>query len=59
MAKVHLVKAMIIPVAMCDCESWPIKKSELSLLNCGVEKDVESSLDYKEIKPVNSKVNQS
>ena len=29
------------------------------LLNCGVEKDSENLLDCKEIKPVNSKWNQS
>ena len=41
--KVHLVKAMVFPVVMYGCESWSIKKAELSeelmLLNCGVEKD--------------------
>ena len=26
--KVHLVKAMVFPVVMCGCESWPIKKAE-------------------------------
>ena len=26
--KVHLVKAMVFPVAMYGCESWPIKKVE-------------------------------
>ena len=26
--KVHLVKAMVFPVAMCQCESWPVKKAE-------------------------------
>ena len=25
--KVHLVKAMVFPVVMCECESWTIKKS--------------------------------
>ena len=39
--KVHLVKAMVFPVVMCECESWTIKKAveELMLLNCGVGKD--------------------
>jgi len=32
---------------------------ELMLLNCGVEKALESPLDGKEIKPVNPKGNQS
>ena len=26
--KVHLVKAMVFPVVMYRCESWPIKKAE-------------------------------
>ena len=26
--KVHLVKAMVFPVVMYECESWPIKKAE-------------------------------
>ena len=42
LTKVHLVKAMVFPVVMYGCESWPIKKlstEELMLLNCGVGKD--------------------
>ena len=27
-AKVRLVKAMIFPVVMCECESWTIKKAD-------------------------------
>ena len=27
-AKVHLVKAMVLPVVMYECESWTIKKGE-------------------------------
>ena len=37
--KVHLVKPMVFPVVMYECESWTIKKAEageLILLNCGV-----------------------
>ena len=26
--KIHLVKAMVFPVIMDGCESWPIKKAE-------------------------------
>ena len=26
--EVHLVKAMVFPVVMCECESWTIKKAE-------------------------------
>ena len=40
--KVHLVKAMVFPVVMYECECWTIKKvecRELMLLNCGVGED--------------------
>ena len=26
--KVHIVKAMVLPIVMCGCESWIIKKAE-------------------------------
>ena len=57
--KVHLVKAMVFPVVMYGCESWTIKKAECQRSDaCEVlEKTLESSLDYKEIKPVNLKRN--
>ena len=56
---VHLVKAVVFPVVMYECESWTVKKArteELMLLNCGVGED---SLDYKEIQPVHPKGDQS
>ena len=28
--KVHLVKAMVLPVVIYGCESWTVKKAELS-----------------------------
>ena len=31
--KVHLVKAMVIPVVMYGCESWTIKKAECQRIN--------------------------
>ena len=40
--KVCLVKAMVFPVVMYECESWTIKKAEneeLMLLKCGVRED--------------------
>ena len=40
--KVHLVKAMILPVVMYVCESWTIKKAECQKIyafNCGIRKD--------------------
>ena len=40
--KVHLIKAMVFPVVMYECESSTVKKAELEelmLLNCGVGED--------------------
>ena len=37
--KVHLVKAMVFPVVMYECESWTIKKTEgqrIYALTCSV-----------------------
>ena len=31
--KVHLVKAMVFPVVMCECESWTIKKAEHQIID--------------------------
>ena len=45
--KVRLVKAMLFPVVMYECESWAIKKAEhqrMMLLNCGVGEDSCESL---------------
>ena len=58
--KVCLVKAMIFPVVMYGCESWTIKKAEHSGIDAFelvLEKTLESPLDSKEIKPVNTKGN--
>ena len=46
--KVRLVKAMVFPVVMYQCESWTVKKlstEELMLLNCGVGEDSCKSLE--------------
>ena len=40
--KVRLVKAIVFPIVMYECESWTIRTlstEELMLLNCGVEED--------------------
>ena len=40
--KVHLVRAMVLPVIMYGCESWTIKRAErqrIDDLNCGVGED--------------------
>ena len=55
--KVYLVKAMVFPVVMYGCESWTIKKAEHQRIDAFelflLEKTLESSLDSKEIQPVN------
>ena len=56
--KVRIVKTMVLPVVL---YRWTIKKAEckeLMLLTVVLEKTLESPLDCKEIKPVNSKGNQ-
>ena len=61
--KVHLVKAMVLPVVMYGCESWTIKKAKhqrrdaFELWCWG--KTLESPLDCEEIQPVHCKGNQS
>ena len=40
--KVHLVKAMVFPVAMYGYESWTVKKAEcqrIDAFNCGIGED--------------------
>ena len=64
LTKVRLVTAMVFPVVMYGCESWTVKKAELSWENwcfwtVVLEKTLESPLDYKEIKPVHPKGNKS
>ena len=59
---VHIVKTMVFPVVMYGCESWTIKKAEsqrIDAFELWCWKTLESSLDYKEIKPVHPKGNQS
>ena len=60
--KVHLVKGMFFPVVIYGCESWTIKNNErwrIDAFELWCWRRLESSLDYKKIKPVNSKGNQS
>ena len=48
--KVHLVKAMVIPVVMYRCESWTIKKAEcwrIDAFELWCWKTLESPLDWK------------
>ena len=56
LTKVPLVKAMVFPIIMYGCESWPIKEAECQrtgFWTVVLEKTLESPLDCKEIKPVN------
>ena len=63
LTKICLVKAMVFPVVMYGCESWIKKKAERWRIDAFElwcwRKTLESSLDCKEIKPVNPKGNQS
>ena len=59
--KVRVVKAMVFPVVIFGYDSWTIKKAEhqrIDAFELVLEKTLESSLDSKEIKPVNPKGNQ-
>ena len=59
--KDRLVKAMIFPVVMYECESWTVKKAErrrIDAFEVVLEKTLESPLDCKEIQPVHSKGDQ-
>ena len=60
--KVCIVEAMALPIVMCGCESWTIKKAEHQRIEGFeelkvLEKTFESPLDCKKIKPVNPKGN--
>ena len=60
--KVRLVKAMVFPVVMYECESWTIRKAECQRIDAfelWCWRRLWRVLDCKEIKPVNPKGNQS
>ena len=61
--RVCLVKAMVFPVVLYECESWTIKKAEHQRTDAFwtvvLEKSLESPLDNKEIQLVHPKGNQS
>ena len=59
--KVHIVKAMVFSVVMYGCESWTIKKPKHWRTDFWIvmlENTLGSTMDGKEIKPVNPKGNQ-
>ena len=61
--KVRLVKAMVFPVVMYECDSWDYKESWMPKNWCFwtvvLEKTLESPLDCKEIEPVHYEGDQS
>ena len=61
--KVHLVKAMVLPVVMYGCESWTIKKAEHQTVDAFElwcwQKPLESPLGCKDIQPVHPEGSQS
>jgi len=59
--KVRLVKAIVFPVVMYDCESWTIKKAayRTDAFELWCWRRLESPLDCKEIQLVHPKGNQS
>ena len=59
LTNVHLVKAMLFPEVMYGCESWTIKKAEHQRIDAFQLWCWRRPLDWKEMKPVNSKGNQS
>ena len=62
LTKVCIVKAMVFPVVIYGYESWTIKKAEhqrTDAFELWCWRRLKSSLDCKEIKPVNPKGNQS
>ena len=59
LTKVHLVKAIVFPVIMYGCVSWTIKKAEHQRIDAFELWCRRRLLNCKEIKPVNSKGNQS
>ena len=57
LTKVSIVKAMVFPVVVCECESWTISKAECQRIDgfavWVLEKTFKSPSDNKEIKLVN------
>ena len=58
--KLGLIKAMVFPVVMYECESWTLKKADYwrtDVWTVVFEKTLERPLDSKKIKQVNPKGN--
>ena len=63
LTKVHLVKAMVLPIVMFGCENWTIKKAECWRIDAFElwcwRRLLKSPLECREIQPVHPKGNQS
>ena len=62
LTKVRLVKALVFPAVMYECESWTIKKAKhgrIDTFELWCWRRLESPLDYREIQRVHPKGNQS
>ena len=62
LTKVHTVKATVVPVVRYECASWTIKRTEcrrIDAFELWCWRRLLSLMDCKEIKPVNTKGNQS
>ena len=60
--KACIVRGMVFPIVMYRCESWTTKKAEcrrIDTFELWCWRTLESPLDYKEIKPVHPKGDQS
>ena len=61
--KIHLVKAMVFPEVMYECESWTVKKAERRRVDAFElwcwRRLLRVPLDFKEIQPVHPKGDQS
>ena len=60
--KIRLVKAMVFPVVIYECESWTVKKAEhqrIDAFDLWCWRKLESPLDSEKMQPVNPKGNQS
>ena len=58
--KVRVVKAMVFPVVMYECDSWTINKAQsrrIDAFELWCWRTLQSPLDCKEIQPVNPKGN--
>ena len=56
---IYIVKSMVFPVVMYGFESWTIKKAECQRIEVfELWRRLKSTLDSKEVKPVNPKGNQ-